>query len=140
MGTSGDGWAALNIDELDAGYMRKVRDAAGISAFGINVLTVPPRTHNRFHRHSTQQEVYFVHEGELTIEFEDGTATAGPGGVIRVDAAAFRRIANHGAAPAIVVAIGGSEGYVGRDGELRADELEAVGAGGPMIGLPLSDF
>lgn len=134
----GDGWQALTFDELDGGetgYMRKVRAAAGITAFGMNVLTLAPHTVNRFHRHATQQEVFFVHAGELTVEFEDGEATVGAGGVVRVDPQAWRRLGNLTDEPVVIVALGGADGYVERDGELRPDELEQVAAGGPMIGV-----
>ena len=140
MTDSGAGWHALNIEELGEGPgLRKVRAAAGITAFGMNVMVLPPGTMNRFHFHDEQEEVYFVHAGELTVEFEDGETTLGAGGLVRVDAATMRRIGNRGSENVVIVALGGKEGYVGRDGQLRADELQAVMNGGAMGGIAISD-
>ncbi|MCW2962483.1 MAG: Cupin 2 conserved barrel domain protein [Thermoleophilia bacterium] len=138
MTASGEGWAQVHIDELGSGPgIRKVRAAAGITAFGMNVMVVRPRTQNRWHFHDTQQEVYFVHAGVLTLDLPEGPIKVPAGGVARVDAATPRRIANHAGEELVLVALGGHDGYVGRDGNLTAEELAAVAAGGALGGLPL---
>ena len=69
--------------------------------------------------HERQQELYFVHSGEVEIEFGDGTVhVLGPGGLARVDAPTVRMIRNRGPEDAVYVIVGAEGGYVGRDGKL----------------------
>ena len=43
--SSGEGWAATNIDDLgDGPGFRKIRPAIGVTAFGINAIVLPART------------------------------------------------------------------------------------------------
>jgi len=40
---TGDGYAVSSLDEIGEGYgFRKIRDAVGVTAFGINALVLPP--------------------------------------------------------------------------------------------------
>lgn len=112
------------------GYgFRKIRHEVGVTAFGINALVLPAEYESGIHFHDEQEEIYFVHQGEVEFRFGDGsTHLLGPGGVVRVDAQTHRGIRNAGATDAIVVVAGGKDGYVGRDGQ-------AVG-GGPRGGPP----
>jgi mannose-6-phosphate isomerase-like protein (cupin superfamily) len=138
MDASGAGWAATDLETLGEGPgMRKVRTAIGVSAFGLNTMVLAPRTRMRWHWHDEQQEVYFVHAGTLSLEFDDGLLEAPAGSFVRVDAETPRRISNRGGDELVLVAIGGRGGYVGRDGQLRADELAEVGAGAGMGFVPL---
>ncbi len=115
---TGDGWAATTLDELgDGPGFRKVRPALGIEAFGANALVFPPGHEANFHFHDRQDELYFVHRGTFTFTFGDGTEhVAGPGALVHVAAATHRRLANRGDEEAVVLAVGGADGYVGRDG------------------------
>ena len=140
MESSGAGWAAADLDGLGEGPgIRKVRGAIGVTAFGINTLVLAPFTHMRWHWHDEQQEVYFVHRGSLTIEFDDGTVEVPAGSFVRVDAETPRRILNRGNDELVLVAIGGKDGYVGRDGNLRTDELEAIAGGAGFGFVPIVD-
>jgi mannose-6-phosphate isomerase-like protein (cupin superfamily) len=70
------------------------------------------------HFHDEQEETYFVHAGTVEFRFGDGTThVAGPGGIARVDAATHRGMRNVGEGEAVVLAAGGKDGYVGRDGQ-----------------------
>jgi quercetin dioxygenase-like cupin family protein len=125
----GDGYACSTLEEIGDGYgFRKIRRALGVTAFGINAIVLPTGYESAEHYHDEQEETYFVHQGEVEFRFGDGTRhVLGPGGVVRVDAQTHRGIRNVGDGDAIVVAAGGKDGYVGRDGQ-------AVGgssAGGP---------
>ena len=116
--TEGPGYAVAHLDELGEGPgFRKLRRALGVTAFGINAIVVPPGYAGRPHFHDVQEETYFVHRGRIAIEFGDGCSfELGPGGVARVDAPTVRTLRNIGDEDAIYVAIGGADGYVGRDG------------------------
>jgi len=112
------GYAISSLDEMGDGYgFRKIRHAVGVTAFGINALVIPPGYESGVHYHEEQEELYFVHQGEVEFRFGDGTTRRlGPGGVVRVDAPTPRGISNVGDGDAVVVVAGGKDGYVGRDG------------------------
>ena len=122
--SSGDGWAAGNMDDMGEGPgFRKVRQALGVTAFGVNAVVVPPGYASGRHLHERQEELYFVHRG--TVEFLVGayTVSLAPGGFIRVDASTVRSVRNPSdTEEAVYVAVGGAGGYVGRDGLLPPDE------------------
>ena len=117
--TQGEGYAISSLEEMGEGYgFRKIRRALGVTAFGINALVIPAGYEGGpMHYHDQQEETYFVHQGEVEFRFGDGTRhRLGPGGVVRVDAATPRGMRNVGEGDAVIVAVGGKDGYVGRDG------------------------
>lgn len=116
----GDGWAVANLDDLGEGPgFRKVRRELEVAEFGINAIVMPPGIESGFHFHETQEELYFVHSGELEIEFGDGTVhRLGAGGLARVDAPVHRKVRNAGDVDAVYVIVGAKDGYVGRDGKV----------------------
>ena len=125
---NGDGYAVGSLEALGEGYgMRKIRRGLGVTAFGINALVIPPGYGGPMHYHDEQEETYFVHSGTVRFEFGDGSEhVAGPGGVARVDARTERRVRNVGDDDAVVIAMGGKDGYVGRDGQLGEGETSRV--------------
>ena len=121
---SADGWAVASLDDLgeDPGF-RKVRRELDVKEFGVNALVLPPGIGGGFHYHERQEELYFVHRGEVEIEFGDGSKhRLGPGGLARVDAPTHRRLMNVGSEEAIVLIVGAEGGYVGRDGQMPEGE------------------
>jgi len=127
--TQGEGYSVANLDDLgDGPGFRKIRRELGVEEFGINAIVMPTGIESEFHYHETQEELYFVHAGELEIEFGDGTVhRLGPGGIARVAAATHRKTRNVSGADTTYVVVGAKGGYVGRDG--RAPE----GADGPTV-------
>jgi mannose-6-phosphate isomerase-like protein (cupin superfamily) len=134
----GEGYAVGDIDAMGEGYgFRKIRPALDVTAFGINAIVIPPRWEAGPHYHDEQEEVYFVHRGQIEMEFGDGSRhLLGPGGVARVDAATVRRVRNPSDEDAVYVVAGGKDGYVGRDGRL-ADGTDATGHKATRYGAPL---
>lgn len=128
--TSGNGWAAGNLDDLgDGPGFRKVRQGLGVTAFGVNAIVLPAGIETGFHFHDKQEELYFVHRGSIEIGFGDGTVqTLGEGGFARVDAATPRKIRNAGEVEAVYLIAGGKDGYVGRDGRVPEGEEQRVRA------------
>jgi uncharacterized cupin superfamily protein len=120
----GDGYAVGNIDQMGDQYgFRKIRRSLGVTAFGVNAIALPPGYETGRHFHDEQEELYFVHQGELEFVFDDQSRhRLGPGGLARVDAHTVRQIRNVGDADAIYVCVGGKGGYVGRDGRLPEDD------------------
>ena len=129
---TGDGYAVASLDGLGEGYgFRKIRKGLDVSEFGINAIVLPPGYETGFHLHERQQELYFVHSGEVEIEFGDGaTHRLGPGGIARVDASTARRLRNVGETEAVYVIVGAQGGYVGRDGILPEGETRSRPTGG----------
>jgi uncharacterized cupin superfamily protein len=127
----GKGYAAGNVDSMgDGPGFRKIRRVIGVTAFGINAIVLPAGIETGSHWHDEQEEVYFVHRGELEFEFGDGdTVRLGPGGVVRVDAPTMRKIRNVGSEDAVYVVVGGKDGYVGRDGRAPEGEQRVAAAG-----------
>jgi quercetin dioxygenase-like cupin family protein len=131
MSTADDrGYTISSLDQIGDGYgFRKIRRELGVTAFGINALVLPPGYKSGVHYHDHQEETYFVHQGQVEFRFGDGsTHLLGPGGVVRVDPSVHRGYQNAGEQDAILVIVGGKDGYVGRDGQ-------AVG-GDPRGGPP----
>jgi mannose-6-phosphate isomerase-like protein (cupin superfamily) len=131
----GDGYAvASSLEDIGEGYgFRKIRKGLGVTAFGVNVLVLPPSYETGRHLHEEQEELYFVHRGRIEMTFGDGDAhEIGEGGSARVDAATVRKMRNvSDSEDAIILVAGGKDGYVGRDGKLPPDEESRFGAGGP---------
>jgi uncharacterized cupin superfamily protein len=116
--TQGEGYAVANLDDLGEGPgFRKIRRELGVAELGVNAIVMPPGIESGFHYHDDQEELYFVHSGQLEIEFGDGTVhRLGPGGIARVDAATHRKTRNVSDADVVYVVVGAKGGYVGRDG------------------------
>ena len=127
--THGEGYAVAGLEQMgDGPGFRKVRRELSVTAFGINALVLPPGYSTGVHYHDEQEEIYFVHRGEVEFRFGDGsTHVLGPGGFARVDPATHRGLRNVGTGEAIVVVAGGKDGYVGRDGQAVGDNAR----GGP---------
>jgi uncharacterized cupin superfamily protein len=131
--TVGEGYAvAPDLDALGEGYgFRKLRKGLGVSAFGINAITMPPGFETGNHYHDVQEELYFVHKGTIEMEFGDGTThRLSEGGSARVDAATLRKVRNVGEGDATYVCVGGKDGYVGRDGRMPDGEQRVSGPPG----------
>ena len=127
----GEGYAVAHADALGDGYgFRKVRQALGVTAFGVNLITMPPGYTTDYHYHDEQEELYFVHRGTIEIQFGDGSVhRLTEGGLARVDASTPRKIRNVGDEDAMYLCAGGKDGYVGRDGH-------TAGGGTPVSGPP----
>jgi mannose-6-phosphate isomerase-like protein (cupin superfamily) len=111
--------AFSSLDELGEGAgFRKIRRALGVTAFGVNALVYEPHYEGFFHYHDTQDELYFVHRGRVRVEVEDETRELGEGALFHCESTTPRKISNPFDEPAVLLAIGGKDGYVERDGHL----------------------
>jgi quercetin dioxygenase-like cupin family protein len=123
---NGEGYAVANLDDLgDGPGFRKIRSSLGVTAFGMNAVVIPAGIESGRHFHDEQEEVYFVHQGELEFVFGEGGEERhrlGPGGIARVSPNTIRQIRNVGDGDAVYVCIGGKGGYVGRDGRVPDGE------------------
>ena len=115
------------------GVFRKLRRELAITAFGANALVLPPGTEWFKHFHEQQDELYFVHRGRAGFEVDGEEFELGPGGACYVESTTPRRFWNAGDDELVLLAIGGKDGYVERDGQMvDPDDVErrrAVAAG-----------
>jgi len=115
-------YAFSSLDELGEGPgFRKIRGALGVTAFGINGIVMPPGHDGFLHFHDTQDELYFVHRGRVEVEVEGEKRVLGEGGLFHVEATTPRKVSNPFDENAVLLAIGGKEGYVERDGHAASD-------------------
>jgi mannose-6-phosphate isomerase-like protein (cupin superfamily) len=119
------GHAFGTVDELGEGYgFRKVRVPLGVTAFGVNVIVYPPGFEGFHHYHDTQDELYFVHSGSAQFEVDGEERTLGAGGICHVESTTPRKVSNASTDEDLVMlVVGGSGGYVERDGHM-VDEAE----------------
>ena len=122
-----------SIDDLGDGVFRKLRRELGITAFGANALVLPPGTEWFNHFHETQDELYFVHRGTAGFEVDGEKFELGSGGACYVESISPRRFWNAGDDGLVILAIGGKDGYVERDGQMvdpaDVERRKAVAAG-----------
>jgi mannose-6-phosphate isomerase-like protein (cupin superfamily) len=114
-----------SIDELGEGYgFRKVRRELGVSAFGVNVVVMPPGFLGFHHYHHTQDELYFVHSGSARVEVEGEERILESGGLFHAESTTPRRVSNASETDDLVLlVVGGKGGYVERDGHM-VDEAD----------------
>ena len=111
--------AFSSLDELgDGAGFRKVRGALGVTAFGVNAVVYPPHFEGFHHYHDTQDELYFVHRGRVLVEVGGDSRELGEGGLLHVESTTPRKISNPFDEEAVLLIVGGSGGYVERDGHM----------------------
>ena len=114
-----DDYAFGSFDELGEGYgFRKVRQALGIEAFGVNGVVMPAGYEGFHHYHDEQDELYFVHAGTALVEVDGEARELGPGGLCHVSSTTPRKVSNAGQDDLVLLVVGGKDGYVERDGHL----------------------
>ncbi len=123
--SKGDGYSVSNLADLGEGPgFRKIRKELGVRAFGVNAIVLPPSYETGSHYHDEQEELYFIHSGEVEFTFGDGSVHhLSPGGIAWVDAPTHRKVRNlSDMEDAVYVVVGAKDGYVGRDGNLAPGE------------------
>ena len=121
----GVSYAFGSLDELGEGYgFRKIRQALGVEAFGVNAIVYPPQYEGAEHYHDTQDVLYFVHRGRIRVDVDGESRELGEGGLFHASSTTPRRISNVGDEEAVVFVVGGKGGYVERDGHLVNPEVD----------------
>jgi uncharacterized cupin superfamily protein len=132
---SGASFATL---DLEAGErFVALRRQLGVESFGLNLMLLEPGQRGRVHRHKRQEEVYIVLEGTLTLELDGGEVhTLQAHDAARVGPETRRRLSNRGDARVALIALGGAEPHVGRDGLAYADWDDTEGKPPQEVPLP----
>ena len=132
-----DGVAFTKLDLSSPDRFVGLRRELGVSTFGLNLMLLRPGQRGRIHRHTRQEEVYLVLEGTLTLLVEGTEHTLSAGELARVAPAVRRQLVNAGPDLLALLALGGAEPHVGRDGE--AFETWDDTEGRPPQEVPLPD-
>lgn len=121
----GAGWQVAEVNEIPPvkpdwpATWKSVRHHFGITAFGINAVTkdadkvlIPEHDETA----SGQEEVYFVHAGEVTATLDGERMTVPAGGMISVGPAVKRKIEST-ATPTTLIVVGATPGAAYEIGE-----------------------
>jgi uncharacterized cupin superfamily protein len=108
------GYSAKPIDELPTqwdGFAKLVRAGLGISAFGANIMDLPPEYSTASHDEagSGQQELYVALSGSGTVDVDGAHLPLDRGHLVKVDAGTARVLCS-GADGLRVLCIGGVPG------------------------------
>jgi uncharacterized cupin superfamily protein len=134
----GVGYAVLDLGGRDR--FQKLRHELGVTSFGLNLILLRPGQRGRIHRHRRQEEVYLVWDGELTLIIDgEERPTLRPGEAVRVAPELRRQLLNRGRQNCAVLALGGAEEHVGRDGIAWESWDEPEDAGRPPQEVPLPE-
>ena len=135
---SGVSYTALDPDSEER-FVSLRRDL-GVTSFGLNQILLRPGQRGRIHRHTTQEEVYLVLAGTLSLlDRGRGEATLGQGELARVGPEVRRQIANRGDEDVLLLALGGHGEHVGRDGEAFESWEQETGAPPQEVPLPADE-
>ena len=118
MAASTKGWQVAALDEIPPvkpdwpATWKSVRHHFGITAFGINAVTkdadnvlIPEHDEAA----SGQEEIYFVHAGEVAATLDGERVTVPAGGMISVGPAVKRKIES-AASPTTLICVGATPG------------------------------
>jgi quercetin dioxygenase-like cupin family protein len=133
------GFAFAALDPEAEERFVPLRRQLGVSSFGMNQIRLRPGERGRIHRHFTQEEVYLVLAGTLTLEIEGEAHALGQGQIARVAPAVRRRIVNRHPEDALILALGGATEHVGRDGEAFEAWEQAEGRPPQEVPLPADE-
>ena len=114
----GTGWKVADVNEIPPvkpdwpATWKSVRHHFGISAFGINAVTkdagnvlIPEHDEGS----SGQEEIYFIHTGEVRATLDGEAVTVEAGGMISVGPAVRRKV-EATASPTTLLVVGGTPG------------------------------
>jgi uncharacterized cupin superfamily protein len=131
-----DGVTVTALDLEGEERFQSLRRELGVSAFGLNLLRLRPGQRGRIHRHERQEEVYVVLEGTLTLSVEGEERALARGSVARVGPRVRRQLINRGSELLVLLAVGGADAHVGRDGVAYEAWEESEGRTPQAVPLP----
>ena len=110
------GYSAKSIDELPTlweGFAKLVRAGLDISAFGANIMDLPPDYSTKSHdeAESGQQELYVALRGSGSVDIDGARLPLDPEHLVRVDAGVARALSS-GSQGLRVLCIGGVPGGI----------------------------
>lgn len=125
-------YTVKKVDDMEAvfgGAFKRARAELGVSAFGMQVIDMPPRADQypeHDHAETGQEEVFVILRGSAEIDIDGEKVALDPETMVRVGPAAKRKI-TPGDEGARVLALGGPPGQV-----YEAPEVSQLGAPDPL--------
>jgi uncharacterized cupin superfamily protein len=111
------GVSFTSLDPDGEDRFQRMRQELGVSSFGLNLMRLRPGQRGRIHSHERQEEVYLVLQGTLTLLIDgDEPRELRRGDLARVAPDVRRQLVNRHPELLLIVAAGGAEPHVGRDG------------------------
>jgi len=107
------------------GEMRSYTDPLGAEEVGFSWRVMPDKTGGKGsygHRHTTQEEIYFVISGTLQFKLDDDVIDIGPGTAVRVGPEVVRSVWNDGPGDAQLVILSPT----GDDPAIKVDDFWPV--------------
>jgi uncharacterized cupin superfamily protein len=133
------GVSFTSLDPDGDDRFQRMRQELGVSTFGLNLLRLRPGQRGRIHAHERQEEVYLVLEGTLTLLIDgDEPRELRRGDLARVAPDVRRQLVNRHPELLLILAAGGGEPHVGRDGRAWTSWDEG-GEGRPPQEVDLPD-
>lgn len=130
----GVSYAKLEMDGSER--FVSLRRALGVTSFGMNLILLEPGARGRIHRHETQEEVYLVLRGTLSLAIEGTERDVVEGELARVAPEVRRQLVNRGPGRLAILALGAAGEHVGRDGTAFVSWEATEGAPPQEIPLP----
>jgi len=130
------GTARTRLDPDHGERFLPLRRQLGVTSFGMNQIVLEPGQRGRIHRHTRQEEVYLVLEGNLSLFVEGEETELGVGELIRVAPEVRRQIVNRGPGRVVMLALGGANEHQGRDGEAFGDWSEETPTSPQELSMP----
>ena len=117
-----------DFEAIFGGGFRRVRAGLGVTSFGIAVMDLPPNfdgypEHDQ--SHDSQEEVYTVLDGTVTLRVGEEEITLEPGVWVRVGPGEKRKLIT-GEEPVRVLALGGTPGQVYEPPEFTEEGASAA--------------
>jgi uncharacterized cupin superfamily protein len=113
-----------------------LRKELGATSLGINLIRLQPRQRGRIHRHGSQEEIYVVLEGTLTLLVENEAHEVRGHQAARVAPDERRQLVNKSDEPLVLLALGAGGDHPGRDGEAFASWDDTSGRPPQEVPLP----
>jgi uncharacterized cupin superfamily protein len=110
------GVSYTRLEPNETERFQRLREQLGVTSFGVNLIALQAGQRGRIHNHATQEEVYLVLEGTLTLTIEGVGRDMTKGDIARVGPEVRRQLVNRGPGRCVIFAIGGAGEHVGRDG------------------------
>lgn len=130
--------AFATLERGGDGRFQTLRRELGVESFGLSLMRLDPGQRGRIHSHERQEEVYLVLAGRLTLVVEGAEHVIEPDRLVRVGPDVRRQLVNAGPEQLLILALGGSGDYAGRDGRAWAS-WEEGGPGRPPQEVPPPD-
>jgi uncharacterized cupin superfamily protein len=111
-----NGVSYTRLDSTGTERFQRLAGELGITSFGINLLRFHAGARGRIHKHATQEEVYLVLEGTLSLTIDGVERDLTKGEIARVGPEVRRQLVNRGPGRCVVLAMGGQNEHVGKDG------------------------